>query len=499
MSAGRADVLSRDVAALAAVEHDLLVIGGGIYGVTAAYEAARRGLRTALVEANDFGSGVSWNSLKTIHGGLRHLQRLDLASHRESVRERRLLLRLAPAVVRPLPFLVPAYGHGPKGREALRLGLLLDDLLAVGRNRGLAHEQRLGAGRMLSAADTLARVPGLRSEGLAGGALWEDAQVESSERLTFAFLRAAAVQGALAANHCEAVRLLCVGNRVTGARVRDRETGQEHDLGARIVLNTAGPGAGRLLEPLGCAPLGPMMQAANLVFEGPWPLVHRLAVGARIRERYLFLVPWRDRILVGTEYWPARERRGGEAVGEFRKEVEQAFPWARLDERRLVLVHRGLVPGEAGPDGLATRPCFADHATCGGPAGILTVQGVKYTTARAVGERAVCRVLRELGLRKRTIRPHEPLPRARPLEGSLAERTRLAVREEMARTLADAVLRRLDLGTAGPPAESDLEEVARVMAGERGWDEGRVTAEKAAVARFYEAAYNGNEAGESPS
>ena len=138
--------MRRDVAALAAVPHDLLVVGGGIYGVTAAYEAARRGLKVALVEAVDFGAGASWNSLKTIHGGLRHLQRLDLAHHRESVRERRTLLRLAPALVRPLPFLVPAYGHGPKGREALGLGLILNDLLSLDRNRGLPPAQRLAAG-----------------------------------------------------------------------------------------------------------------------------------------------------------------------------------------------------------------------------------------------------------------------------------------------------------------------------------------------------------------
>jgi glycerol-3-phosphate dehydrogenase len=496
VSEARPDVLLRDVAALAAVEHDLLVIGGGIYGVTAAYEAARRGLRTALVEADDFGGGASWNSLKTIHGGLRHLQRLDLASHRESVRERCLLLRLAPAVVRPLPFLAPAYGHGAKGREALRLGLLLDDLLAVGRNRGLGPEQRLRASRMMSPAETVARVPGLRTEGLTGGALWEDAQVDSSERLTIAFLRAAAGAGARSANHCEALRLLHTGSRVTGARVRDRETGLEHDIGARMVLNAAGAGAGSLVTPLGGAPLGPMLQAANLVFEGPWPLPARLAVGARSRDRYLFLVPWRDRILAGTEYWPATQHCGADAVGKFRKEVEQTFPWAGLEGRRLVLVHRGLVPGDAGPDSLATGPRFDDHATCGGPAGVLTVRGVKYTTARAIGERAVRRALGEMGLRRSTPPPHELLAWARPLGGSLAERTRCAAREEMALTLTDAVLRRLDLGTAGPPAESDLAEVAGVMAAERGWDEARVAREKAAVARFYEAAYNGNEAGE---
>jgi glycerol-3-phosphate dehydrogenase len=132
-----------------------------------------------------------------------------------------------------------------------------------------------------------------------------------------------------------------------------------------------------------------------------------------------------------------------------------------------------------------------DHEDAGGPAGLITVQGVKYTTARAISARAVALVSRKLGLRMRLERPPEPLVWARPLEGTLAERTCRAVREEMARTLADAVLRRLDLGTTGPATEADVDEVGRVMAEERGWDASRLAAEKAALTQFYEAAYNG--------
>ena len=418
MGEARPDVLERDVAALAAVEHDVLVIGGGIYGVTAAFEAARHGLRTALVEADDFGGGASWNSLKTIHGGLRHLQRLDLASHRESVRERCLLLRLAPAVVRPLPFLVPAYGHGPKGREALRLGLLLDDLLAVGRNRGLGSEQRLRAGLMLSRAETMARVPGLRTEGLTGAALWEDAQVESSERLTVAFLRAAAGAGARSANHCEAVSLLRTGNRVTGARVRDRESGLELRRRSADGPECGGSGrraccshrwaqrrSDRCCRPRTSCSKGP----GRSRLDSRWAheagnATSSSSPGATASSRARRTGPRRDTAA------PTRSGRSG-------RRSRQAFPWAGLQGRRLVLVHRGLVPGEAGPDGLATRSRFDDHATCGGPAGVLTIRGVKYTTARAVAERAVRRALGEMGLRGRASAPHEPLAWARPLDG----------------------------------------------------------------------------------
>ncbi len=135
--------MRRDLGALAGRQHDLLVIGGGIQGAACAWDAAQRGLKVALVEARDFASGVSWNSLKTIHGGLRYLQTLDLPRLRSSIRERSTLLRVAPELVRPLPFLIPTYGHGTKGREALGVALRVNDLLSADRNRDLPPEQRL--------------------------------------------------------------------------------------------------------------------------------------------------------------------------------------------------------------------------------------------------------------------------------------------------------------------------------------------------------------------
>ncbi|HWW93867.1 MAG TPA: FAD-dependent oxidoreductase, partial [Vicinamibacteria bacterium] len=175
--------MKRDLGLLAAREHDLLIVGGGIYGVAAAWDAAQRGLDVALIEGEDFGAGVSWNSLKTIHGGLRHLQRADVGQMRESLRERRALLRIAPELVRPLSFLVPAYGHGIRGREALAAGLWLFDLLGRDRNRGLAPDQRIPPARSLSRRAVLEMIPALPERGLTGGALWTDAQVSSSERL----------------------------------------------------------------------------------------------------------------------------------------------------------------------------------------------------------------------------------------------------------------------------------------------------------------------------
>jgi glycerol-3-phosphate dehydrogenase len=474
----------RDLAELAsASELDLVVVGGGIHGVAAAWDAAQRGLSVALVERDDFGSGTSWNSMKTIHGGLRHLQRGAVALLRESMRERRALLTVAPALVRPLPFFVPAYGHGLGGREALALGLRANDWLTLDRNRGLPESARIPDGRTVSARRALDMLPGLDGRGLTGAGLYCDAQASSTERLTLGFAHAAAERGARVANHAEAVEVLRGGGRVAGVAVRDALTGATVEVRARLVLNAAGPWADDVLDRAGLRRRPtPLLRARNLVFRRPPPFPY--AVGARRGGRFLFLVPWEGATLVGTDYQPAEDPPRDS--GDFLAEAEQAFPWAGLRGSRVALVHEGLVPGRGGAAGLAMRARLRDHEAEDGLPGLVSIQGVKLTTARAVAERAVDVVVRRLG---RAVAPCRtaltPLPRARPLEGGLEERTRAAVREEMALSLSDAVLRRLDLGTAGPPSAADLDVVCRVLRDELGWDREREGVERAALQRTY--------------
>jgi glycerol-3-phosphate dehydrogenase len=462
------------VGALSARVHDLLVVGGGIHGAAAAWDAAQRGLDVALVEAADFGAGASWNSLKTVHGGLRHLQRLDLRGLRESARERRALLGIAPRLVRPLPFLVPTYGHGPKGREAFALGLRLNDLLTRDRNRGLPPEQRIPAGAVLSPAEVRERLPGVATDGLTGGALWTDAQVASTERLLLAFLHAAAGAGACLANYAPAQELLREGARVTGARVRDAEEGGTVEARARMTLVAAGEGADALVGPVvgAWAPV-PRLQAINLVLRRRAASV---GVGARQGGRFLFLVPWGSRGLVGTEYAPAEAPPL--SARRFLAEAQRAFPWAGLRAEDVALVHRGLVPGRGGADGLWTRHRLTDHEDADGVAGLVSVVPAKYTTARAVAEAAVDVVARRLGRAAAACRTAvTPLPEVAPEPA-----------EEMALHLTDAVLRRLDLGAGGPPPPEAVAPVAAEMAARLGWDDARRARETASLAAFYEGA-----------
>src|SRR5690606_6739233 len=163
------------------------------------WDAALRGLRVALVERDDFCAGTSWNSLKTIHGGLRSLQNLDVTRVRESSRARAACLRIAPHLVEPLPVVLPSYRWGVQSRAALRVALGLYDALTFDRNAGQLPDRQLPRSRLLSRAEALALAPELEDRALTGGARFYDAQAYSPDRLVTELSRAAAAGGYVAA------------------------------------------------------------------------------------------------------------------------------------------------------------------------------------------------------------------------------------------------------------------------------------------------------------
>jgi len=200
--------MKRDPERLTERTFDVLVVGAGIYGAWAALDAALRGLAVALVDRGDFGAATSANNLRVIHGGLRYVQHLDFGRMRESIREQRILMRVAPHLVHPLPCAVPTYGHGLRGRLALRAALLVNDLVGLGRRRGSAPDKALAPGRLVDRRRMREIAPDLPDRGLTGGAVWHDAQVRDPERLVLAIIETAAKHGAVAANHVEAKEFL---------------------------------------------------------------------------------------------------------------------------------------------------------------------------------------------------------------------------------------------------------------------------------------------------
>jgi glycerol-3-phosphate dehydrogenase len=533
----------RDLSRLEAASFDVLVVGGGIYGLAIAYEAASRGLSTALVEAADFGGGISFNHQKTAHGGLRSLQSMRLDRAREAIRERRALARIAPGLLRPMPFIVGTYRSVMKGRLALRAAFKLDGWLGRRRNDGVERELHLPVPRLLSRPLTLKLFPGIREQDLTGGAQWYDYQIVQNDRLTFAFAGGADRAGAVLANYVEATAAIIEAGRVVGMTARDVETGGRVSIRAALTINAAGSRATEVMGLLGVRREVPLMGTMNLVTTRP---AREMALAAPTAAgRMLTLVPWRGRAIVGTSHGHGLATPGARAtaaeVDRFIGEANEAFPALALTRDTVALVHWGLVPavtaaGRA-PD-LLSAPLLLDHARDGAP-GAMTVVGVKYTTARGVAERAVTLAARLLARPVRrsatatTVLPgagiadHEALAieTARKLRIGIAPPilTRLAevyaersadivrlmvdeeslreplttdsaltgaevvhvIRHEMALHLTDVVLRRTGIGAAGHPGKALLNACARIAARELGWDEATSSAELAAVEQAY--------------
>ncbi len=493
--------MQRDLSNLADPVHDLLVVGGGIYGACIAWDAVLRGLKVALIERDDFGAATSANSLRIAHGGLRYLARGDLVRMRESTQEQSTLLRIAPGLVEPLPVLVPTSGHGTQSRLALGAALALNDLGSWGRNRGLDGDHRIPVGRILTVDETARRFPPLAGSPMTGGALWYDARIRRPERLTLSFLRSAAERGAAIANYVQAERLLTSSGTVTGADVADSRTGSKFQIRARAVVLAAGPWIDSLLGQQDRGEPGQAL-ALNIV------VGRRLAdtaVGIRSLtgpaadpvvggHRFLFLAPQDGATLLGTWYAiddgadpRATVERGAAAL---LAELNAACPGLALRPGDIARVQWGRLPLKAGrepgrPTALAERPRIRDHAPDNRR--LFSVEGVKYTTARRVAATAVSRILDALGLADPGCRTS-----ATPLSGAydvaaddprLETRIREAVRNEMALTLGDVVFRRTGLGDPPGPERAAVCMAAQIVGRELGWDSAREAAEVEDVMR----------------
>jgi glycerol-3-phosphate dehydrogenase len=534
----------RDLNRLTSDAFDVAVIGGGIYGIAVTRELVARGARVALLERRDFGGATSFNSLKTVHGGIRALQHLSLAEMREFVRERRGLARIAPHLVRPLPFVIPTHRHPVRNRLVMRAFLAAYDVLASDRNDGIDASRSLPPSRTVSRDECLRLNPLIDATGVTGGAVWHDYQLHSPERFAIALLQAAVDRGAAAANYVEAEALMRDGATVRGVRIRDMESGTTLHVRARAVVNAAGPWAWPLLARLDAVPQSRpapgLSLALNLVLRH-LPLT--CAVGGIANGRFLFIVPWRAQSILGTSHSPYSGTPGPVRVTRadvlaLVEDAAKAFPGAQIRADDVTLVHRGLLP--ASQDGRGTallkQSIVHDHAFDGLP-GLFTVVGVRYTTARATAAAAAHQVALRLNLGSArpepTLEPvaggdmpdisryeeeaslsvsfpaplakrliaaygtqHTAILRAIADEPSLGAalgsscavtraEIRHAVREEMALHLPDVLLRRTAAGTSRHPGTDVIATSADVMSAELGWTASQRAREIEAVDRFY--------------
>jgi len=458
----------RDPIVAAGEPFELIVVGGGVYGVSVALEGAARGLRTLVLERADFGAETSAATLRILHGGFRYLQSFDIPRLRESVKERRWWARTFPALVSPLPCLLPLYGDGARRREFLAPALLLNDLLSIDRNRGVEPRIRIPSSRTLGRRETIRLFPGVRKEGLRGSALWTDASMESAHRLLLEMVRWVTGAGSTALNYVEVVGLLQSEGRIAGVRAIDRVDGSELEFRAPLVVNAGGPWAPEVARHGGIDGSGlfrPSL-AFNLLLRRPLPIEFAVGISApgKPTQTY-FLRPRGPMTFVGTGHVPWPRSAGGPPaqlpdaiIKSFLGEIRRAVPSFEVTSADLVREIFGLLP--ALHEGSATtvrRPVILDHSRSGGPTGLFSLSGVKFTTAPDIARRVLDRATGK-GTRERDafmanpptappwMAPHEFRELRRTSPERAATLLRSIVADEAVVYQEDLLLRRLDWG-----------------------------------------------------
>lgn len=471
--------IPRDPASLDGARFDVIIVGGGIYGAMLLLEATRAGLRALLLDRGDFGGETSSSHFRIGHGGLRYLQSLDLARFRESVRERTWLLQSFPDLVEPLPCLLPLYGRGLKRPTVMRAALAANEFLSRGRNRGIPPDRRLPSGRVVSPEDALARFPVIRREGLKGAALWYDASIDQANRVLIESIRWSCSLGAVALNYVGVTDVTRSGGRVSGVVAVDAASGRQFSYESGVIVNAAGPWVSDVARLAGEALPRPvhMSKAWNVVFDHP-----PLGDGALAIEspepgaRTYFLKSVGGKLFAGTGHAPCTEPAESAEPDEaelagFVNEIDRAVPGLHLSLDRVDRVLAGFLPVDRPRStDLSGRPLVVDHGVRGGLCGLISVCGVKYTTARRVAQDVLkAHVLPDRGTNAeaRFVRIDPAFARSAfrvsVMGGEWREACESIIREEAVLCLEDLVERRTDLGDHPALAAELHDELAKMV------------------------------------
>ncbi|MFK0292147.1 glycerol-3-phosphate dehydrogenase/oxidase [Streptomyces sp. NPDC090442] len=369
-------------------ELDVLVVGGGVVGAGTALDAATRGLDTGLVEARDWASGTSSRSSKLIHGGLRYLEMLDFALVREALKERGLLLqRLAPHLVKPVPFLYPLQHRGWE-RLYAGSGVALYDGMSVssGHGRGLPVHRHLSHRRALRVA------PCLKKDALVGALQYYDAQMDDARYVT-TLVRTAAAYGAQVANRARVVGFLREGERVVGARVQDVESGAEHEIRARQIVNATGVWTDDTQALIGERGQFHVRASKGIHLVVPKDRIHSTTgLILRTEKSVLFVIPWGRHWIIGTTDtdWDLDKAHPAASSADIDYLLEHvntvlATPLTRDDVQGVYAGLRPLLAGESD----ATSKLSREHTVAHPVPGLVVIAGGKYTTYRVMAKDAV--------------------------------------------------------------------------------------------------------------
>lgn len=379
---------------------DLIIIGAGINGAGIARDAALRGLRVLLLDKGDVGGGTSSASTRLIHGGLRYLEHGEFALVFESLREREILFRIAPHLVKPLPILIPIYEGAARGRWTIRAGMIAYDLLAR-----LSGGKSVPGHRMLSRAAALDHSPGLRQEGLLGAALYYDAQVEFAERLVLENALAAKELGATVATYARVEKLIVERQMVQGVQYIDLLANEVCTAQAPLTINAAGPWVDQLAGAAGVERMIGGTKGSHLIVapfaEAPSTALY---VEAHFDRRPFFVIPWNGHYLIGTtdiryEGDPGEAKVAEQEIEYLLTETNRVIPAAQLTRGSILFTYSGVRPlaytNDQNAQSITRRHFIRDHAPRLN--GFLSIVGGKLTTYRSLAEQAVNLACKKLG------------------------------------------------------------------------------------------------------
>ncbi len=519
---------------------DIIVIGGGITGAAVAYDAASRGLSVALVEKKDFGGETSAYTSKLIHGGLRYLKNMEFGLVRESLRERRILENIAPNFVYPIPNMVTTYSNKfMNNKWIIKAAMILYDILSYDKGNTWDKSKKLPRHRDLSRDEVISLEPNVKRDGLTGASIYFDCLSIFPERLTLAFIKSAVKYCARVANYAKAEDFIKDDGRVTGVMVKDILKNKTHELRGDLVINCAGPWADVVLsKAAGKEPDQQIRRSEGIHIITKKLINDHLVSSMTTGGRHFFLIPWRGHSLIGTtdkEYIgsPDEYRVTKESIQELIDDVNASFGNKKLLSYKDVLFYYGglrpLVEDQTEEVYESSRKYEIYDNARDGLDGLITVEGGKYTTSRNLAEQVMKTVKRKInkplkkmitekeylygseiddmeGFVKRAVEQNSDFDKktieylarnygteytrvieiartnkklGEPLndDGEILAEVVYAVRDEMAKTLDDILMRRTGFGTLGKPGDKIVKKVADTAGKELKWTDARVKKE----------------------
>lgn len=381
--------------------YDIIIIGGGINGAGIARDAAKRGLAVYLAEKNDFGFGTTSRSTKLIHGGLRYLEHYEIGLVRESLREREILLKQAPHLIKPLKFVIPIYEDHKYGYGKVKLGLLAYDILS--------YDKSLENHKSFSSEEIINIEPNIRITNLEGGFTYIDCQVNYPERLCLENILLAQEDGAEVHNYTEVTGFIQENHNILGVKLRGVLTGAESKAYGRYLINAAGPWVDKILKhqnPKTEKKLGGTKGSHILLpkfQDGPQ---HAIYVPAHQDGRPFFIIPWRDYYWVGTtdiRYDGDLDtvQTSREEIQYLLREVNFVVPNANMSSEDVLYCLAGIRPLPVTEDEkeeaeITRRHLIFDHEQ-EGIHGLVSIIGGKLTTYRNLAEETVDYIFEKMG------------------------------------------------------------------------------------------------------